>query len=96
MLTRPRTNRFGQQRLGHLTEPGFQERVYQIAQDAIYPPVRVGVNGVIENLNLPGHDLMVIRVACHETINCANEITKSRRSIMFDSFVKVEMNEATR
>lgn len=42
---------------------GLSERVIQVAQDAIYPPVRVDVSNVIENDLLPKHAIVVIRVA---------------------------------
>ncbi len=41
---------------------GLSERVIQIAQDAIYPPVRVDVSNVIQNALLPMHSIVVIRV----------------------------------
>lgn len=41
---------------------GLSERVIQIAQDAIHPPVRVDVSNVIENDLLPMHAIVVIRV----------------------------------
>jgi hypothetical protein len=48
---------------GMKSEPGLSERVVQIAQDAIYPPVRVAVSNVIPNESLPGNAIVVIRVA---------------------------------
>ena len=41
---------------------GLSERVIQVAQDAIYPPVRVDVSNIIENDLLPTHAIVVIRV----------------------------------
>ena len=41
---------------------GLSERVIQVAQDAIYPPVRVDVSNIIENDLLPKHAIVVIRV----------------------------------
>ncbi len=67
---------------GMPTEPGLQERVYQIAEEAIYPPVRVGVSGPIENPNLPGHVLMVIRV--NESREAPHAIDKNRRVYVYE------------
>jgi hypothetical protein len=67
---------------GMPTEPGLQERVYQIAQEAIYPPVRVGVSEPIENLDFPGHVLMVIRV--NESREAPHAIDKNRRVYVYE------------
>jgi len=48
---------------GLALDNGLSERVIQVAQDAIYPPVRVDVSNVIHNDLLANHAIVVIRVA---------------------------------
>ena len=59
------------------SEPGLSERVVQIDQDGIYPPVRVAVSNVIPNDRLPGHVLLVIRV--NESREAPQAIEKNRK-----------------
>jgi Putative DNA-binding domain len=47
---------------GMRTAPGIDEAITAIARDAIYPPVRVGISPIVENVLLPGHSLAVVRV----------------------------------
>ena len=64
------------------TEPGLSERVIQIAQDSIYPPVRVAVSNVIPNDLLPGHVLLVIRV--NESREAPHAIEKNRKVYVYE------------
>jgi hypothetical protein len=44
-------------------QPGLEERIYQKAIQAIYPPVTtISVSAVIENQFLPGHVILAVRV----------------------------------
>ena len=63
-------------------EPGLSERVIQIAQDSIYPPVRVAVSNVIPNDLLPDHVLLVIRV--NESREAPHAIEKNRKVYVYD------------
>lgn len=44
------------------TAPGLSERVYQVARDAIFPPVMPEVSPVLSNKKLPGYDIIVVRI----------------------------------
>jgi predicted HTH transcriptional regulator len=63
-------------------EAGLSERVIQIAQDSIYPPVGVAVSNAIPNDLLPGHVLVVIRV--NESREAPHAIDKNRRVYVYD------------
>lgn len=67
---------------GMPTDVGLQERVYQIAHDAIYPPVRVAVSDAIENPNLPGHVVLVIRV--NESREAPHAVEKNRKVYVYE------------
>ena len=62
-------------------EPGLSERVIQIAQDSIYPPVRVAVSNVVPNDLLPGHVLLVIRV--NESREAPHAVEKNRKVYVY-------------
>ncbi len=63
-------------------EPGLSERVVQIAQESIYPPVRVAVSNVIPNDLLPGHVLLVIRV--NESREAPHAVEKNRKVYVYN------------
>jgi hypothetical protein len=63
-------------------EAGLSERVIQIAQDSIYPPVGIAVSNVIPNDPLPGHVLVVIRV--NESREAPHAIDKNRKVYVYD------------
>ena len=67
---------------GMSSEPGLQERVYQIAQEAIYPPVRVGVSEAVENPDLPGNVLLVVRV--NESREAPHATEKNRKVYVYE------------
>ena len=67
---------------GMRIEAGLQERVYQIAHEAISPPVRVGVSNVIENPNLPGHVIVAIRI--NESREAPHATEKNRRVYVYE------------
>jgi hypothetical protein len=67
---------------GYPTEVGLSERVVQIAQDSIYPPVGVAVSNVIPNDHLPGNILLVIRV--NESREAPHAIEKNRKVYVYD------------
>jgi Putative DNA-binding domain len=68
--------------LGLPAEAGLSERVIQIAQDGIYPPVGVAVSSVIPNDLLPGHVLLVIRV--NESREAPHAVDKNRRVYVYE------------
>jgi len=49
-------------RTGFPMAAGLSERVYQVGQDAIFPPIMPEVSQVIENLRLPGQAIIVVRI----------------------------------
>ena len=67
---------------GYPTEAGLAERVVQIAQDSIYPPVRVAVSNVIANDHLAGTVLLVIRI--HESREAPHAVEKNRKVYVYE------------
>jgi len=67
---------------GYPAEAGLGERVVQIAQDSIYPPVRVAVSNVISNEHVSGTVLLVIRI--HESREAPHAIDKNRRVYVYE------------
>lgn len=67
---------------GYPTEAGLSERVVQVAQDGIYPPVRVAVSNVIQNDYLAGTVLLVIRI--HESREAPHAIEKNRKVYVYE------------
>ncbi|WP_254512305.1 AlbA family DNA-binding domain-containing protein [Anatilimnocola floriformis] len=67
---------------GMPTEVGLQERVFQLAHDAISPPVRVSVSNVIEIPELSGKAILVIRV--HESSEAPHATEKNRKVYVYE------------
>jgi Putative DNA-binding domain len=61
---------------------GLEEQVYQKATEAIYPPVRVAVSPVIENPNLPGTVVIVIRV--DESKDAPHAVDNGRQVLVYE------------
>jgi hypothetical protein len=64
------------------SEAGLEERVYQKATEAIYPPVRVTASPVIENPNLPGNVIIVIRV--DESKDAPHAVDDGRKVFVYE------------
>ena len=67
---------------GMVSAAGLSERVVQIAQEAVYPPVRVAVSQVIENRALPGNVLIVIRI--NESREAPHAVEKNRHVYVYE------------
>ena len=63
-------------------DAGLQERVYQKATEAIYPPVRVNLSSVMEVPSLPGHCIVVIRV--DESKDAPHAVAKGREIYVYE------------
>jgi hypothetical protein len=63
------------------SNPGIADRIIQVATEAIYPPVRVGVSQM-ENDLLPGHQIAVIRV--DESKEAPHAVEKRRKVYVYE------------
>jgi len=61
---------------------GLEERVFQKATEAIYPPVRVSVSPVIEIPALPGNVALVVRV--DESKDAPHAVEKGRKVYVYE------------
>ena len=61
---------------------GISERVVQISQESIHPPVRVDVSNVIHNDRHPNHAIVVIRV--YESREAPHATEKNSRVYVYD------------
>jgi hypothetical protein len=66
---------------GMARDVGIADRIVQIATEAIYPPVRVSV-GQVDNELLPGNQIVVIRV--DESKDAPHAVEKGRKVFVYD------------